>query len=459
MRFLGYGRVSRVAGREGDSFISPGVQREQVAELLRARGHEMIEWIEDLDESGGKWERVGFQRALAMVERGEADGIAVAKLDRFARSLADALRAIERINAVGGELVSVAESFDTTTPMGRAMLQISLVFAELERERQREGFRISKTRAIGRGIHMSTLVPVGYRRGKDRKLVKDRSEAAAVREVFLRRAAGASWSELARYLDKRLPRKGAWTRTTIAKLVSNHVYLGEARQGEIVNGTAHKPIVTRAEWEAAQSRAGAPARRSGSLLSGLLVCGSCGHPLTRVSTLDYGCRKRRSTGVCRAPVTVRIAPADKHVEAVYLEWAEDADTAEASERDGRIGAALDQLEAAEVELAAYRDANLVSVIGQDAYVSGLRERADRVDAARSRLAEAQATTLMPFPHFDAPALWPRLSVPQKRLLIGAAVERVIVSGSTAGLLSDRLHVVFGDDAEGELRVHCAEDRQ
>lgn len=74
--------------------------------------------FEDLDESGGKASRPQFNRALERVERGAAEGLIVAKLDRFMRSAADALKIIERIEAAGGQLISVADNFDLQLRQG-----------------------------------------------------------------------------------------------------------------------------------------------------------------------------------------------------------------------------------------------------------------------------------------------------------------------------------------------------
>ncbi|MGD0715904.1 MAG: recombinase family protein [Gaiellaceae bacterium] len=430
MKLVGYVRVSRVGGREGDSFISPTVQREQIEALARARGHEIVEVIEDLDESGGKWERPGLQRALEMVESGHADGIAVAKLDRFARSVVDGLRGIERITAAGGEFVSVAESFDTTTPMGKAMLQISLVFAELERERQKAGFRVSTTHAVESGIHISTLVPTGYRRGPDRRLVLDAEAAPVIHEIFIRRAKGASWTALARYLDEQLlrPNGGTWARTTVTKMIRNRAYLGEAHQGAIVKKRAHPPIVTRAEFEAAQPRAGEPARRSGSLLVGLLACGSCGRPLHRATSADYGCRARRSDGVCPAPVTIKIARADDFVERALLDWFEQHSLVVTKTEIGATAAAdlTTALEAVEAELEAYRDESLVSVIGRAAFEAGLRARQAAVDEARDILRRANPKPTVS-DSYELVERWPSLSVTEKREWIQGLIEHVEVS--------------------------------
>jgi site-specific DNA recombinase len=442
--------VSRVGGRAGDSFISPAVQREQVAALATARGHEVVEWIEDLDESGGKWERPGLQRALAMIESGEVDGVAVAKLDRFARSVVDGLRGIERITAAGGQFISVAESFDTTQPIGRAMLQISLVFAELERERQRDGFRVAQEHAIERGIHISTVAPVGYRRGEDRRLVLDKREAKVVHEVFSRRAQCTSWTELARFLDERLPRAngGAWPRQTIVKMIRNRTYLGEAHHGDATKRGAHPAIVSRAEFEAAQSQPGAPTRRSRSMLAGVLSCGSCGQPLSAGPRASYQCRARRSNGVCSAPVSVKAERADAEVERVFLEWAEKQDVAFAAlQQTSDVAEALAELEAAEAELVAYRDGNLISILGRDVYADGLRQRAAVVDEARGRLVAAQASSV-PRGHYDIASIWPRLDAAARRRVISSEIKTVVVEKTSSGKtrpVGERLRFVWRPD--------------
>src|SRR6478735_5063185 len=94
----GYIRVSRVGGREGDSFVSPQLQRERIEAAARNAGAEIVEWHQDLDQSGGNAERPGFVRVLERVEAGETDGVVVAKLDRFARSVLDARGALLRID-------------------------------------------------------------------------------------------------------------------------------------------------------------------------------------------------------------------------------------------------------------------------------------------------------------------------------------------------------------------------
>src|SRR5262249_59341367 len=126
------------------SFISPAVQRERVEKFAAAHDHTVVEWFEDLDQPGSRYERPGFQAALASVEEGRADGIAVAALDRFARSVPDAAVALRRLEAAGGTLVSVRDSLDTSTPIGRFAPAMMLALAEPEVGRIRESWSVAR---------------------------------------------------------------------------------------------------------------------------------------------------------------------------------------------------------------------------------------------------------------------------------------------------------------------------
>src|SRR5919106_2455360 len=253
----GYIRVSRRGGREGDSFISPDVQRERIANWAKANGIEIVQWWEEIDQSGARLERPMFQEALARCERGETGGIVVARLDRFARSAVDALESIRRLNAAGARLVSVEDGFDGSTPMGRFAIGILTMIAELELERIKENWSTAITRAVERGVHISARPPTGYVRDEDKRLVVSEPAASAVREVFRRRALRASWTELAAYLEEQgieTPRGNKqWSKTGVSGLIKNPAYLGQARSGAVVNDEAHEAIVTRAEFDAAQS--------------------------------------------------------------------------------------------------------------------------------------------------------------------------------------------------------------
>jgi DNA invertase Pin-like site-specific DNA recombinase len=458
MRLIGYIRVSRVAGREGESFISPKVQRERIEGLAASQGHVVVDWREDLDQPGSKWARPGFQAALETVEAGEADGIAVARLDRFARSVADAARALERLEAADGVLVAVDLGMDTSTSAGRLMRNVLMALAEFEVERVRENWATAGSHAAARGVHVCRVAPVGYRKAADGRLEHDPVAAPIVRDVFRRRAAGASWNELCSFLDERLPRPngGSWSRSTVTTLITRRTYLGEAKGGGIVNtDDAHLPIVTRTEFEAAQV-AKADGRRArgadgGAILTGILRCAGCGNTLTRVSNgargyHNYKCRKRNGNGICKAPAGISVTRADAYVEQEFLALLEREKLAASGKpADGTLERAVEALEAAERELVEYRDANLVSVIGADAYREGLAKRQAAVDAARRKLGEASAATPLEAIH-DARKLWPDLGNRERRQLLASVLDRVVVTAAPGAgrgaAVENRLRLVW-----------------
>src|SRR5690348_12101892 len=128
----GYVRVSQVRGRKGPSFISPLEQRSQIESWASVNRATVAMMYEELDESGARADRPLLQEALARVERGDTNGIVVARLDRFGRSLVNGLEAIERIRRAGGVFVSVQDGFDIRTPTGKLVLRLMLSMAEFE---------------------------------------------------------------------------------------------------------------------------------------------------------------------------------------------------------------------------------------------------------------------------------------------------------------------------------------
>ena len=457
MRACAYIRVSAVAGRDTETATSAPDQRRAIEGYVAGRDVEVVEWVEDFDESGGKWDRPGFQEMLAKVERGEVDGVIVAKLDRFSRSLLDALRAIDVIDRANGQFISVADNFDTTTAMGRAMLQVTAVFAELERSRIRENWQLQRADAIERGVQIGRA-PLGYVRGPDGVLLKDSVAGPAVREVFLRRAAGASLRDLADYLETQLPERsfaGPW----VGKILRNRTYLGEVRHGTAKAGV-HEALVSRAEWEAAQiSHPGPPREREGSLLAGFVRCAACGYPLKRTNAKGlpmYRCHGRHVQGHCPEPVSVSMRRLDAFIEETFLVRVRELErfTVEAVQRTGDLDAALAQLEAAETGLAAYRDAGVVEIIGAASFRDGLRARQEQVDHARRAVAGAQRSENVVPLGTNLEAVWRTGTLAERRTLLAGILDAVFVKrahlrgkGSPIG---DRVWIAWHGEAPADL---------
>jgi site-specific DNA recombinase len=301
----GYVRVSQVAGRQGDSFISPQVQRETIERLAAFNGLTLGEIVEERDVSGGKKVRDReLGRLVEKVEAGQSDGVIVWKLSRFSRRMLDAVEAATRITAAGGRLL--ASDFDSSAPMGKALLGLMSGLAEEELDARRAGWHAAKTKAVGRGIHISANVPFGYLRPRGERnprtgkeptlpLEEDLATSWAVKELFERRAAGESWGSLRQWLvDNELPtvRGADWSVSTLQGLVKNRVYLGEARGAGNGQATpnAHKALIDERIWYAAQGRRGMrrDMKESPSVLRGLVRCGGCRYTMSSRGPDKYG---------------------------------------------------------------------------------------------------------------------------------------------------------------------------
>jgi DNA invertase Pin-like site-specific DNA recombinase len=327
--------VSAVRGREGPSFISESDQLARNRSYTETYGHTIIEEGSDLDVSGGVMSRPTFDRFLDLVKRREADGIIVAKLDRFARSNVGALEAVEEIENAGGTLVSVAEQLDASTSAGRFLRDILFAAAAWERERIGEGWHAAQAAAVNRGIHVAPYVPPGFKRGpkakrdgeSDRRLVPHQRHAETIRRAFTMASEGADNSAIADYLNERsLPVTRAnsdatahathWVPSRIPRLLANRVYRGEARYGGLVNREAHEPLVDERTWLLAQRGSSTPTTlrkpnrdTEPSMLSGIVRCAACRFAMKpqaagKTSPAIYRCTTETAHGRCSDPSTI-----------------------------------------------------------------------------------------------------------------------------------------------------------
>jgi site-specific DNA recombinase len=482
----GYIRVSRRAGREGESFISPEVQRRKIEDWAKLHDVAIVEWWEEIDQSGAKLERPLFQEALARCERGETGGIIVARLDRFARSAVDALGSIKRLNEAGARLVSVEDNFDGSTAMGRFAIGILTLIAELELERITENWSTAVSEAVGRGVHISARPPTGYQRGEGGRLVPHEPAASAIREVFHRRARGDSWAELARYLEEQgvLPPSGNpfWSKVGVAGLVKNPVYLGQARSGKIVKEQAHEPLVTRAEFDAAQSvKKSLFKQHDGSLasqamLGGLARCAGCDHTLKITGNTDrrtgkrypvYYCTGRYATGPCPSRATIRASLLDAHVEQQVLHalHSEGGLLAQATSASEALDDAQRNLTDAEHELDLFlQTPRLLTLLGEDKFLEGAEVRQQALDEARATVSEIgqQSALAQELADGDLIAAWPTLTIQEKRRLMHGLLDRVTVKRATgrgrhADPISDRTQIVLRGNVLLDEPQHAGAD--
>jgi site-specific DNA recombinase len=242
-------------------FNSLDAQREACEAYIKSQAHEGWRLVPDRYDdgafSGASLERPALQKLLADVRSGKIDIIVVYKVDRLTRSLADFAKLVELFDQHSVSFVSVTQSFNTTSSMGRLTLNVLLSFAQFEREVIGERVRDKIAASKRRGIWVGGPVPLGYA-SISKKLVVVPEDAETVRTIFARYLALGSISPLAEDLD----RSGIRTKQrrvrfgvgALAYLLKNRVYIGEVvYRGEVHRGE-HEPILDRDVFEAAQAK-------------------------------------------------------------------------------------------------------------------------------------------------------------------------------------------------------------
>lgn len=183
-----YTRKSTEEGLDQE-FNSLDAQREACAAYIMSQRHEgwtlEPDYYDDGGFTGGNMDRPGLKRILADVENGKVDVIVVYKVDRLTRALSDFAKIVDVLDAAGASFVSITQSFNTTTSMGRLTLNVLLSFAQFEREVISERVRDKVAASKRKGMWMGGNPPLGYD-VRDRKLVVNEAEAETVRFMMRR---------------------------------------------------------------------------------------------------------------------------------------------------------------------------------------------------------------------------------------------------------------------------------
>jgi len=335
-------------------------------DLCRRETSDDVRIYQDRGYSGKNTNRPDFQRMMADVERGLIRKIVVYRLDRFSRSIADFGRLWETLRRHSVEFVSINETFDTSTPMGRAMLNVIMVFAQLERETTAERVRDNYYQRFRLGAWPGGPAPYGFSNGKlpdeNGKLMPSLfpDENAPVVERIFRAYAepDATLGSVARELNRdgiHAPRRETWDNVALSRLLhspayvmaNEEVYLYYQAKGLQINGSVedfdglhacmligrrdrsagkyqdvrdqhlspanHMGLVSTEVWLACQyklddnRRLGGNGRGKYTWLSGLLKCASCGYSVkvNRDGKKFYlVCSGRSNLNLCKQSIHV-----------------------------------------------------------------------------------------------------------------------------------------------------------
>jgi site-specific DNA recombinase len=380
------------------------------AYIASQRAEGWIAVADDYDDpafSGGNMERPGLKRLMADIEDGKIDIVVVYKIDRLTRSLADFSKMVEVFERLGVSFVSVTQQFNTTTSMGRLMLNVLLSFAQFEREVTGERIRDKIAASKRKGMWMGGVPPLGYD-VENRRLVANDKEARIIRHIFKRFVELGSSTMLVKELRLDGVTSKAWTtqdgrtregkpidKSLIYKLLSNRTYLGELRHKELWYKAEHPPIIDQQSWDDVHAILSTNSSKRGNatratipfLLKGI-VFGNDGRALSPWHTTKKSGRRYR----------------------YYIPQRDAKECAGAS--------GLPRLPAAELESAVLDQ--LRGILREPNLLDGVVAKAIALDPT---LDEAKVTVAMT--RMDA--IWDQLFPPEQIRIVKLLIEKVIVS--------------------------------
>ena len=357
-RAVAYIRVSK----ERDGMISPELQLASIEQHCERLGYVIVETISDLDLTGRFWKRRQVERAIGLIEAGEADVLVVWKVSRVSRNRKDWAIAVDRVEGVGGRMESATEPTDTTTSSGRFARGMLAELAAFESERIGEQWKETHDRRVRQGLPANGKPRFGYQYDRTTGFTPDPVNGPVLREMYERYLSGQSVYALVKFLNDGparpvsgygVSKDGLWSARTIRRIMDQGFGAGFiTRHGERVQGS-HPPVITPAQWDEYLSRretrrVNRRIERSPYLFSGLIRC-SCGSPMNAglfgsAGTAKYRCKaaaeKRSHVGGYVMATLV-----EAQVLTQLKEWAADIDAqaAEASKMTANTASAGDRL--------------------------------------------------------------------------------------------------------------------
>ncbi len=250
-------------------------------------GWKIVKKFKD-DASGKNTDRPGLQKAMQWAKANMIDVLLVYRVDRFSRNLRDTVTLLDELDKVGVAFRSATEPFDTSTPVGRMMLQLLSMFAQFERDLIVDRVTAGMEKKAEAGQWKGGYAPPGYMMDPvTHKLVVVESEAVIIRLIFdLYTKDRLGSHAIANELNERGYRTrsgGLWPFKRVLTILENRVYLGEIHYRDVITLDAHPGIITPEQFDEAErimdSRSESHSRRrsngSDYMATGRLSCPKC----------------------------------------------------------------------------------------------------------------------------------------------------------------------------------------
>lgn len=234
-----YSRKSKWTGR-GES-VENQVQMcmDYIERYIADSKNANIEVFEDEGYSGKNTKRPEFQRMMKKIRSGKCSYLVCYKLDRMGRNIIDIASMVEELNKLKVSFISIKENFDTSTPLGKTMLYIAGIFAQMEREQIAERVRDNMMMLARSGRWLGGNTPLGFASQKEERVVIDgkmkssyclvvnEEEMPTVRFIFQEFLEKQSLIKVVEYFlknDIRTKRGKEYTPTTVRDILMNPVY-------------------------------------------------------------------------------------------------------------------------------------------------------------------------------------------------------------------------------------------
>jgi len=275
---------------EGDSLEEQETELKKYCDFRQFSIHQI--YIER-GKSGGNTNRPEYQKLVKDIQKQKINAVVVKKLDRLSRSLLDFENLMNLMNENDVEFISIKENFDTTTAMGKAMLRVALVFAQLEREQTSERIADVMGHRASQGLFNGGRRIFGYSI-VEKELVPYPKEKQIVEIIFAKFLETRSTSAVMHHLNDNgfKYRDGKlWDERQIQKMLQQKGYIGKVNWGGKVHEGVHQPIISFKTFESVQAIfQGKTYARTGNtthaLLNKRIFCSVCGSPLAPSHTVN-----------------------------------------------------------------------------------------------------------------------------------------------------------------------------
>ncbi len=425
---------------------------------------------QDRGYSGKNTKRPGFKEMIEDVKQGKIEKIIVYRLDRLSRSIVDFGQIWSLLEKNGVEFVSINEKFDTSTPMGRAMIYIIMVFAQLERETIGERVRDNYYARIQKGHWPGGIAPYGFcniqkidETGRQVPSLKQEKEIEIVKWIFQEyEKENASLGKIARSLTEAkvaCKKRWGWDNVALSRILHSPVYvkadekiynyfkekgnyvfsntmeefdgkraahiIGKGKEGQVLSLTNFEGTISSNQWLNCQRKLernkqiGNSGKGKYTFLSGLIKCGKCGYSLNvRCSRkkLYLGCSGHSNLHICDVKkISFSIEELEDLVRTEMEFIFEQCQKSYFIKRDGES-----TLESLEKKIAA-----LVHKLAETSGVSSyyIKKEIEKIDEEKKELLNKKEKIQRGAPFFS----FHQLSFEEKKLAVYTFIDKIFVT--------------------------------